>query len=170
MIRIVLSLLTISLLILFLIEKPELKAKTANENLAPHFELKDQYDKSASYKFPKQKVTVLTFGDRKGSEQIEGWVKPLWDRYQTRIDQQGVAVLTSVPFFARGFVRSIFKSKVKYPVLLDWKGDVAKAYSYQNGKANVYVIDRNGQIIMKLTGAANQTELNRLFARIDALL
>jgi len=150
--------------------EPVINARSSTETRAPEFELKDQHDKAASYSFPKDKVTVLAFGDRKGSEQIEGWVRPLWDRYQARIDQQGVAVLSSVPFFARGFVRSIFKSKVRFSVLLDWKGDVAKSYGYRSGKANVYVINREGRIVLKVTGAASQSELNRVFAAIDGLL
>ncbi len=150
--------------------KPLVNAHEPTETRAPEFELKDQHDKATSYSFPKKNITVLTFGDRKGSEQIEGWVRPLWDRYQNKIDQQGVAVLSSVPFFARGFVRGIFKSKVKYSVLLDWKGDVSKAYGYKSGSANVFVIDRDGRIVLKIIGAANQNELNRLFATIDGLL
>jgi len=146
------------------------KAKAPGNMKVPDFELKDQYDKAASYRFPKQKITVLTFGDRKGSEQIEGWVRPLWDRYQTKIDQQGVAVLTSVPFFARGVVRGIFKSKVKYSVLLDWTGDVSKSFGYQSGRANVYVINRDGQIVLTVTGTASQTELDKVFAQIDRIL
>ncbi len=146
------------------------KANAPGNMKVPDFELKDQYDKTASYRFPKPKVTVLTFGDRKGSEQIEGWARPLWDRYQTKIDQQGVAVLTSVPFFARGIVRGIFKSNVKYSVLLDWTGSVSKSFGYQSGKANLYVINRDGQIVLTVTGAASQTELNKVFAQIDRML
>ncbi|MDX2032831.1 MAG: hypothetical protein SF339_19295 [Blastocatellia bacterium] len=142
----------------------------ASESRAAEFELKDQYEKPLAYRFPKGKVSVLTFGDRKGAEQIEGWVRPLYDRYQARIDQHGVAVLSSVPSLMRGIVRGIFRSKVKYSVLLDWKGDVARSYGYQSGKANVVVIDRNGQIVLRVYGAANHQELNRVFTQIDKLL
>ncbi len=151
-------------------QKNYVNAKDSAASKAADFDLKDQYDNAASYRFPKQKITVLTFGDRKGSEQIEGWVRPLWDRYQTKIDQQGVAVLSSVPFFARGIVRGVFKSKVKYPVLLDWTGKVSKAYGYSGGKANLYVIDRNGHIVLKIAGAANPAELHHVFAQIDRML
>ena len=137
---------------------------------ATSFELKDQYDKKLAYAFPKQKVSVLIFGDRKGSEQIEGWVRPLYARYQDRIDQNGVAVLGSVPSLMRGIVRQIFKSQVKYPVLLDWTGNVSRAYEYQSGKANLIVIDRNGQIVYCVFGAANESELHRIYAQIDKLL
>lgn len=137
---------------------------------ATAFELKDQYDKLEKYRFPNGRVTVLTFGDRKGASQIEGWVRPLWDRYESRIDQKGVAVLSSVPSFARGVVRRIFKTRVKYPVLLDWSGDVSKAYGYQGGSAVLYVIDKQGRIVLSLTGVADNARLDKVYRQIDKLL
>lgn len=137
---------------------------------AAEFELKDQYDKPVSYRFPKSRITVLTFGDRQGSEQIEGWVRPLYARYQERIEQYGVAVLSSVPAVMRGLVRGIFKSKVKYSVLLDWKGEVAKAFQYERRQANVFVIDRAGRILYRSKGPATEAELQRLYAQIDRQL
>lgn len=137
---------------------------------AAEFELKDQYDTSFSYRFPKSRITLLTFGDRKGSAQIEGWVRPLYDRYQERIEQYGVAVLSAVPGLLRGTVRGMFKNKVKYSVLLDWKGDVAKAYQYEGRQANVFLVDRQGRIVYRTKGPANESELQKLYAQIDALL
>jgi len=137
---------------------------------ATAFELKDQYDKLEKYRFPNGRVTVLTFGDRKGAGQIEGWVRPLWERYEGRIDQKGVAVLSSVPSFARGVVRRIFKTRVKYPVLLDWDGDVSKAYGYQGGLAVLYVIDKQGRIVLSLTGVADNDRLDKVYRQIDKLL
>lgn len=137
---------------------------------AVDFELKDQYNQPSTYRFPKQKVTVLIFGDRKGSEQIEGWVRPLWDRYRDRIDQKGVAVLDSVPSLMRGVVRAIFRNKVKYSVLLDWTGEVSKSYNYQSGRANLVLIDRQGTIILKMFGVVDNQGLAQLTARIDQLL
>jgi len=139
-------------------------------SIASDFTLKDQYNQLASYRFPPERLTVLIFGDRKGSEQIEGWVRPLWDRYQARIDQRGVAVLSSVPSMVRGLVRTIFRSQVKHSVLLDWKGDVSQAYGYQNGRANLFLIDRQGRIVLRLHGAAEADSLGQLFTRIDRLL
>jgi hypothetical protein len=137
---------------------------------AAGFELKDQYNKPACFSFPRSKITVLTFGDRKGAEQIEGWVRPLWEKYQDRIDQQGIAVLSSVPRLARGMVRMIFKTQIKYSVLLDWKGDVSKAYGFSKGAANLYIIDRGGSVIFKTVGPADQNRLNEVFRQIDQLL
>jgi len=136
---------------------------------ASGFELKDQYNQLNSYRFPKSKPTILVFGDRRGSDQIEGWVRPIWDRYQERVDQKGVAVLSAVPVFMRGIIRSMFKSKVKYPVLLDWTGEVARAYTYQSGKANLVLIDRQGVILLRLTGPVTREGLQELYAQIDRL-
>ncbi len=134
------------------------------------FELKDQYNQTSTYRFPRQKVTVLVFGDRKGSEQIEGWSRPLWDRYRERIDQKGVAVLDSVPSFMRGVVRAIFKSQVKYSVLLDWTGDISKSYGYQSGRANLILIDRQGAIVLRILGAAGSQSFQQLCQKIDEVL
>jgi|NOAtaT_7_FD_contig_101_735573_length_3484_multi_2_in_0_out_0_4 hypothetical protein len=143
---------------------------TGATSRAVDFELRDQYNQLISYRFPKSKPTILIFGDRKGSEQIEGWVKPIWAQYQDRVDQRGVAVLSAVPSFMRGIIRSMFKSRVKYPVLLDWTGEVAKSYSYQSGQANLILIDQQGQIVLRLTGGVGKEGLQQLYARIDRLL
>ncbi len=137
---------------------------------AADFELKDQYNKQSRYSFPRSKITVLTFGDRKGAGQIEGWVRPLWEKYQDQIDQQGIAVLSAVPRIARGMVRMIFKTQIKYPVLLDWKGDVSKAYGFSQGAANLYVIDQSGNVIFKTVGPADENRLDEVIRQIDQLL
>lgn len=133
----------------------------------PEFELKDQYGQSLAYKFPSSKVTVLVFGDRQGAEQIEGWVRPLYEKYRDQINIRGVAVLSSVPAFMRPMVRGIFKSRVKYPVLLDWEGGVSRNYDYQSKRANVFVISQSGELLLKLVGASNASELERIQAQID---
>ncbi|NBO64495.1 MAG: hypothetical protein EBU88_06580 [Acidobacteria bacterium] len=141
----------------------------AVERAAP-FELKDQYNQTNVYRFPRSKPTIFVFGDRRGSEQIEGWVRPVWDRYQERVDQKGVAVLSAVPAFMRGIIRSMFRSKVKYPVLLDWTGDVARSYSYQSGKAILVLIDQQGEVVLRLDGPVSRNGLQLLYARIDRLV
>jgi hypothetical protein len=143
---------------------------TSNPARAPEFELKDQYGQALAYRFPARQVSVLIFGDREGAGQIEGWVRPLYERYGERVSIRGVAVLSSVPAFMRPVVRGIFKSRVKYPVLLDWRGDVTKSYGYESKRANVFVIGTDGAIILKLVGAASGEGLRQVQARLDGLL
>ncbi|GIU81483.1 MAG: hypothetical protein D6687_02950 [Acidobacteria bacterium] len=137
---------------------------------ASDFSLKDQYGKTYDIKFPREKVTILAFGDREGSEQLESWIRPLYERYQDTIDIYGIAELSSVPSIARGLVRSIIKAKSPYPVMLDWEGTVSQNYKYEKGKANIYVIDKKGFVVTKKTGLANPKELESLFKEIDKAL
>jgi hypothetical protein len=64
----------------------------------------------------------------------------------------------------------MFRSKVKYSVLLDWTGDVATAYAYQSGRANLILIDQQGRIVLRLLGPAGNDGLQQLYARIDPIL
>ncbi len=137
---------------------------------AMDFELRDQFGKALAYRFPKERVSVLVFGDRKGSAQVEGWVRPVYERYTDRIDLHGVAVLTSMPSLFHGYARRQFRKNVKYPVLLDFKGDVSKGYGYEGDKANVFVIARDGRIVHMSAGAATPDGLQRLYAEVDRLL
>lgn len=137
---------------------------------AMDFELRDQFGKTLAYRFPKEKASALVFGDRKGSAQVEGWVRPLYERYGDRIDLHGVAVLNSIPSLFRGVARRQFRKQIRYPVLLDFAGDVTKAYGYEGDKANVYVIARDGTVVYKATGAATPDGLQRLFAEVDRQL
>ncbi|HEX4951497.1 MAG TPA: hypothetical protein VFZ34_32865 [Blastocatellia bacterium] len=143
---------------------------TATHKRAPEFELSDQHGKSEAYRFPNGRVHVLIFGDRKGSGQIEAWVRPLYDRYQTRVNIKGIAALSSVPSFARGVVTRIFKLQVKYSVLMDWTGGVTKSYGYEAGKANVFVIGPGGEILLRINGAATQQGLDQVKAQISRAL
>lgn len=141
---------------------------------ATAFSLKDQFGNELSYKFPREKTTILAFADKTGSEQLEAWIQPLVNRYSSKyadkLDIQGVAELSSVPGIAKGVVRNLIKKKVDRPVMLDWKGDVSKSYSYEKDKVNVLLIDRQGNIVSREIGAADKTKLDSFYKKIDALL
>jgi hypothetical protein len=137
---------------------------------AKSFSLKDQFGNSHELKFPREKITVLAFADRSGSDQLEGWIRPLYQRYREKIDIYGVAELSAVPMIARGFVRSVIRKSSNYPIMLDWEGKVSSDNKYEIGKANIYVIDEKGRIQIKKVGAVNDKDLNDLFSKIDYLL
>lgn len=132
------------------------------------FTLKDQNEASYAVKFPREKVTVLIFGDREGAEQIEGWVRPIYNQFGSKIDVYGIAELSAVPSLMRGIVRRVIKQKTKYSVLLDWSGAVSKTYGYQKGKANVVVLDKNGRVIGRRTGAANRYGLLGVYKYVNS--
>jgi hypothetical protein len=159
-------------------ESEKLMNSPAPENFLPpsfrkkahSFELEDQFGKKLSVKFPTDKVTILIFGDREGSAQIERWVRPLYGRYTNSIYIFGVAELSAAPWIARPFVRGIIKSKSRTPIMLDWSGNVSKNYGYEKGKANLFVVDKAGNIIAEKRGAATASALSDLYRTINRVL
>ena len=137
---------------------------------ASAFTLKDQHQTAHRYEFPRPKISVLIFADYAGSSQLENWIRPLYDRYQETISIDGVAELSSVPKLIRGMVRSAFRDRLARPVMLDWSGTVSTDYHYQKGEANLFVIDYNGVILLKVIGAVNDAKLRRVQDAIDRQL
>lgn len=150
------------------------KTKTSSEvskkDRAENFTLEDQFGNKIGVNFPSDKVAVLIFGDRKGSEQVEGWVRPLYAKYTDQIYIFGIAELSVVPWAVRPVVRTMIRNKSKTPVMLDWSGKVSKSYGYQKGKANVFVVGKNGSIVAIKRGAVSNEALNELYQEINAVL
>jgi hypothetical protein len=137
---------------------------------AKDFSLKDQFGNNLEYKFPREKVSILAFGDKDGSDQLEAWIRPLYDKYTDKVDIMGVAELSAVPAIARGIVRAMIKKKSKKAVMLDWEGKVSKDFKYEKKQANIVLIDKNGNIIAKQIGIADEAKLKTFYAEIDRLI
>jgi hypothetical protein len=134
------------------------------------FALKDQYDTTLVYDFPRETMSVLFVADYAGSGQLEAWIRPLYDRYQKSIGMYGVADLSAVPGFMRGLVTRVFRTQFQYPVMFDWHGTVSRSYEAQSGQANLYLIDTQGRIVLRLVGGVSAERLQRVMAQIDRLL
>ena len=81
-----------------------------------------------------------------------------------------MAELSGVPTLARGMVRRIMRREIKYPVMLDWEGDISKTYGNQKGAATLVVVTRDGRIVYRTSGAAQESELERLYKEIDKVI
>lgn len=134
------------------------------------FALKDQFEELRRVSVPSDRVMVLVFADRVGSEQLEDWVLPLGERYGHRVDIHGVALLDEVPRVLRPVVRAAFKRNVEYPVMLDWTGEISARYAYEAKLANVVVIEPSGRIKHRVHGASSPERLKQFFEQVDALL
>lgn len=137
---------------------------------APAFTLTDQHQTAHHYQFPRPKISVLIFADYAGSAQLESWIRPLYDRYQDAIAIDGVAELSSVPRLIRGMVRSAFRDRLARPIMLDWSGAVSSDYNYQKGQGNLFVIDPNGRILLKVAGAISDAKQQHVQDAIDHYL
>jgi len=134
---------------------------------APEFTLRDQYEKTVSLKQYEGRIVVLIASDKEGKAQNSAWTKAIRDKYADRVAVQGVADVSSVPFFLKGKIRSDFK-KDPESILLDWKGEVFKAYDVTKGVSNVILIDRQGMVRHQTSGSASPEAVQELFKNIDA--
>ena len=123
-----------------------------------------------SYRFPKAKITAMTVADRKGSDQLAPWIEKLYNRYERRIDIDGVADVSMIPKPFHGMIRNVFRMRVTHSVMLDWGGSVVKRFGYEKGVANIYVIDRRGWILKQVTGPVSDDTEEELFREIDRAL
>lgn len=148
-------------------------ASTASANTLARltdFELTDQDQRTRTYRFPKSKVTVMTIADHKGSDQLAPWIERVYQRYEKRIDIDGVADVSMIPRPFHGMFRAAFRKQLTYSVMLDWGGSVVKQFAYEKGVANIYVIDRSGTIVKRLKGAVNDDAARDLFRAVDRAL
>lgn len=134
------------------------------------FELQDQFGTQHQITFPQNRISVLLFADREGSQQLEGWVKPLYERYRDAIDIQGVARLVGVPPPLRPVIRAIFRRLFAHPVMMDWTGHVSDHFAFESGRVNLLVISPAGQTEYRINGPATPALLEQCYARIDTLL
>lgn len=149
---------------------PNFERSIMGTNAPPSIELRDQFDAPQRLSFPRTNITLLTIADRKGSEQVAGWIAPLRHRFGTRIDIRGLADVSSVPRPLRGTIRTKFQKFQTYPVMMDWSGKAVKAFTYVPDKANLLVLDEHGHILKRISGEANPEGIEALSAVIDGAL
>jgi len=143
-------------------------AQPAVNARAPEFTLQDQFEKTVSLQQYEGRVVALIASDKEGSSQNAAWTKVIKGKYVDRVTVQGIADVSSVPFFMKGKIRSDLKKDAE-SILLDWKGEVFKAYGLTKGVSNVILIDKDGMIRHRASGQASPEAVQELIKKIDAL-
>lgn len=133
-------------------------------------ELRDQFDQLQRLAFPATNVIVLTIADKKGADQIDGWVTALKARYGGRIEWRGLADVAGVPGLWRGKIRKHFRETRTHPVMMDWSGKTCAHFQPAAGEANVLILDRDGTVRERTSGPATTAAVARLAAALDAVL
>jgi len=137
------------------------------DDKASTFTLSDQYGTRYQLEYPRDKITILVFADQRGSTQVDGWVRPLYERYKSSVSIHGVAQLSLVPRFLQPTLRAFFRRTIKFPVMLDWTGEVSRLYGYRGKQALVVVIDSQGTIFFSLKGKAKPDLLKQCYEQVD---
>ena len=136
----------------------------------PGFELTDQFGTNHAVNFPRTRPLLLIVADRKGSEQIAGWVTALQAHYAGRLEMIGVADTGGAPGWVHGLIREKFRRQYPYPILLDWAGRLAASLHCQQNAANLFLLQTNGVIRARTAGACEEKALSRLVRAAAALL
>ncbi len=131
------------------------------------FQLSDQFGTQHNISFPRTNVVVLTIADKKGNDEVDGWVVAVKERFGGRVDILGIADVDGVPGPLREFVRKKFQKARSHPVMMDWDGNVIRPFKPQKDHANVYVIGRQGCVMLHLAGVSKSESLKELFATLD---
>jgi predicted transcriptional regulator len=162
------QLLLIVLAVMLPVIAPASEERSALTNTkATEFTLQDQYEKTISLKQLEGRIVVLIASDKEGKEQNAAWTRAIRDKYADRILVQGIANVSSVPFFLKGKIRNDFR-KEGDSILLDWKGEVFEAYNLTKGVSNVILIDTRGMIHYRSSGPASPEAVRELFRKIEA--
>jgi hypothetical protein len=142
----------------------------ANLPRAISFQLEDQTGKKTAIAFPRSKPIILAIADQDGSKQMEAWITPLYQRYTESIDIEGIADVAGIPPLVRGIAKGVISALVKQPVMLDWDGVAVRHFGAQKKRTNIIIIDDQGPVHGKISGAASPDSLAAVQAKIDALL
>ncbi len=130
----------------------------------------DQFEQPQELAFPRTNVVVLTIADQDGSVQIDAWIAVIKSRYAGRVELRGLAHGGGAPSFLQGRIRRKFQQARPHPVMLDWSGEVCRAFGYEPRVANVLVLDRSGRIRARAAGVATESRQQNIFAAVDAVL
>ena len=119
------------------------------DTLLIEFEIKDQLDRLHTDEDCAGRVVIVVGFDRKGSDFRDAWVGELRDSLRSpagtcETEVLPVATLKGVPFFLKGFLRDKFPKEADRWMLLDWKGEFTKAYSFTPDSCSILVFDPEG--------------------------
>lgn len=133
-------------------------------------ELRDQFDAPQRLVFPTTNVTVLTVADKKGSEQMDGWINAVKARFAGRVEIRGLADVRGVPKLFQGRLRAKFQETRKYPVMMDWSGETCNRLGCVTGSANILVLGSDGTILHRFAGPAVEPVLGQAVAAVEAAI
>lgn len=120
---------------------------------------------------------VVAFYEPRDRLEDNAALKRALRRLASRTSVLDVLAIGDVASFDFDPVRSIVRrvvralgAKADLEILLDWKGALTKPpFSLARGQTNVVVVDREGRIVERHTGAYASSEIEPLRARVEAL-
>ncbi len=128
------------------------------KNTAPPltFALKDQFDHEYTQALYAGKTAIVVEADREGSKFSGQWSdaisRALKSAANPAVQWVPVATLPSMPGFLHGFIKSKFPQDPANWTLLDWGGQLAKAYRLPARRCNVLIFGPDGLLLLHTGG------------------
>lgn len=141
-----------------------------NGTAAPGFDLKDQFGKNWNLSNLRGNVTVVIAANPDSGRLMGPWVDNLKTRYGSKVQIIGLMDLHSVPGIGRGIARSRIRKETSDPLMLDFNGSTARAYSVSDKYPVVAVIDKNGVVRALQKSTFTQQGFNSVARAIDNAL
>jgi hypothetical protein len=120
------------------------------------FSLKDQFDRKYTQASCAGTVALVIEADRDGSKFSGHWADAIGSGLKSAGDPPvhwlSVAALPSVPGFVQGFIKSQFPQDKTQPTLMDWRGQLVKAYGLQSHRCNVLIFGPDGRCLLCVGG------------------
>ncbi|MGQ9898007.1 MAG: hypothetical protein ACUVR8_10695 [Acidobacteriota bacterium] len=137
---------------------------------ALEFSLDDHRGTTHNCSFPRSLVTVLCFGDMVSAYQLATWIEPLYLRFRDQIDIIGIAAFRGVPNVFRELVRTSIDKLSPKEVLIDWDGNVSRAYGLTFGQCRVVVVAPDGTVVQAVNGAATPDTFRQVTDSIASVI
>jgi hypothetical protein len=143
---------------------------------APDFTLKDQYDHEFRLSQFRGENLLLLGCDLEGVDESGEWFNLLNERYANTVKVFPLFDASSLPFFARMFMKGKIKSGLRGSpdepdvprILLDWGGDVSRKYGMPPQRCTLVLVDRAGRIqLVTPLGEMDEESTEALFDLID---
>ena len=128
------------------------------------FELPDQFGKNHRFDFPRTRPLLLLVGDRKGSEEVDDWIAPLKEHWGKVADIAGIADVHGVPSFLRERIRNGIRERRPRELMLDFDGVVVESLAVTSKTANLFLLDPEGRIAVRVEGKPDEKKLAALRA------
>ena len=137
---------------------------------APSVKLEDQYGATHEYTFPRERVLLVTIAGRESSKDMDSWLKALHKAYDGKIDFQGIADLSAMPYISRNFVRASLRTTSTRSFICDCSAYVFPGFGADSAVANVLVVSPDGSIRHHAKGAMTDAALREVRAALDRFL
>lgn len=134
---------------------------------APTFDLEDQFGKSWNLSNLRGIVIVVITANPDSGRLMGPWVDTLKTRYGSKIQILGLLDLHTVPAIGRWIAKSQIKKESKDPVVLDFNGNAARAYSVSGKYPVVTVIDKGGMIRAVQKGVFSKDGIHKIISAAD---